>query len=217
MPACHNRPVLREIRPWSISSCAHYQRVRHWSAISRIRTSVRRRRGSKAFLLALHDKEESFFIQSGTSDMTNIFWPLKLSQNVATVVACAQLCCIYSLYFIVYCRLLCWKYSPNYLKMKIKSMRSPKNTATLSIVLNITERQQILSTKDPNYFGYFYPWAINSFFVTVWKTLKCLQYNTKVENNLTKIVVIKSFLWADVADSAEIWPASESSATCQQK
>ena len=60
------RPVLKEIYPWSISCCAHCQRVRHWSAISRIRTSVRRRRGSKALLLALHDKEESFFINSRT-------------------------------------------------------------------------------------------------------------------------------------------------------
>ena len=60
------RPVLKEIYPWSISCCAHCQRVRHWSAISCIRTSVRRRGGSKDLSLALHDKEESFFINSGT-------------------------------------------------------------------------------------------------------------------------------------------------------
>ena len=38
----------------------------NWSAVSRIRTSVLRRRGSKAFLLALHDKDKSFVIKSGT-------------------------------------------------------------------------------------------------------------------------------------------------------
>ena len=51
---------------WSISRCARCQRVCHWSAISCIRTSVRRRRGSMALPLALHDKEESFFINSRT-------------------------------------------------------------------------------------------------------------------------------------------------------
>ena len=57
-------PVLKEIYPWSISCCAHCQRVRHWGAISCIRTSVRRRSGSKALSQALHDKGESFFINS---------------------------------------------------------------------------------------------------------------------------------------------------------
>ena len=66
LPACHNRPVLKEIYPWSISCCTHYQRVRHWSAVSRIRTSVPRRRGNKALLLALHDKDRSFIVKSGT-------------------------------------------------------------------------------------------------------------------------------------------------------
>ena len=60
------RPVLKEIYPWSISCCAHCQRVRHWGAISCIRTDVHRRSGSKALLQALHDKEEFFFINSGT-------------------------------------------------------------------------------------------------------------------------------------------------------
>ena len=39
------------------------------TAESRIRTSVLGRRGSKALLLALHDKDESFFIKS-EQDMT---------------------------------------------------------------------------------------------------------------------------------------------------
>ena len=54
------RPVLKEIYPWSLSCRAHCQRVRHFCAISCIRTSVRRRSGNKALSQALHDKEESF-------------------------------------------------------------------------------------------------------------------------------------------------------------
>ena len=38
----------------------------NWSAASCIQTSVLRRRSSKAFLLALHDKDRSFIIKSGT-------------------------------------------------------------------------------------------------------------------------------------------------------
>ena len=42
LPACHHSPILKEIYPWSASRCTLLERVGHWSAISRIRMSVRR-------------------------------------------------------------------------------------------------------------------------------------------------------------------------------
>ena len=60
--ALYNEKYIRGQCPVVLS----FSEFANWIAESRIRTSVLGRRGSKAFLLALHDKDKSFVIKSGT-------------------------------------------------------------------------------------------------------------------------------------------------------
>ena len=59
---CHTALYI-EIYSWSRSCCTLCQRVCQVELLSRIRTSVPKRCGSKALQLALHDWSESFFLQ----------------------------------------------------------------------------------------------------------------------------------------------------------
>ena len=63
LPALSHRPILRNISVVNVLS-TQYPWVCRLHAESRLWTSVIGRGGSKAFLLALHDKDKSFFIKS---------------------------------------------------------------------------------------------------------------------------------------------------------
>ena len=64
LPALSHRPVLRNISVVNVLLYSVSASLKDCTAESCIRTSVLGRRGSKALLLALHDKDESFFIKS---------------------------------------------------------------------------------------------------------------------------------------------------------
>ena len=64
LPALLHRPVLRNISVVNVLLCSVSASLRIVLLKSRIRTSILRRRGSKALLLALHEEEESVFIKS---------------------------------------------------------------------------------------------------------------------------------------------------------
>ena len=69
LPVLSHRPVLRNIFVVKILSYFVPASLTDCTAESRIWTSVIGRRGSKAFLLALHNKDKSFFINSRTIGM----------------------------------------------------------------------------------------------------------------------------------------------------